>query len=154
MLSALVSFFGGSIFRMLWGEVSSWLTKRQDHSQEMERMELQERLDASAHARQMESIKQQADQQIKVIEVAAQGQVEQIETQAWLEAVKLTGLRTGIWFVDAWNAVIRPGVATWSVVMITGNYCGWWVLDGNAWSICGAALGIYLADRSLFKRGK
>ena len=29
-----------------------------------------------------------------------------------------------------------------------------WVLDDNGWSICGAALGIYLADRSLFKRGK
>jgi hypothetical protein len=28
------------------------------------------------------------------------------------------------------------------------------VLDDNGWSICGAALGIYLADRSLFKRGK
>ena len=37
MISALVSFLGGSVFRMLWGEISAWLTKAQDHKHEIER---------------------------------------------------------------------------------------------------------------------
>jgi len=61
----------------------------------------------------------------------------------------------GIWFIDAWNGIIRPFVATWAVIMVTLHFASTgWVLDENGWSLCGAALGIYLADRSLFKRGK
>ena len=43
--------------------------------------------------------------------------------------------------------------ASWPAGIVAGAAVGW-VLDDNGWSICGAALGIYLADRSLFKRGK
>jgi hypothetical protein len=69
--------------------------------------------------------------------------------------VKGTTKTVGIWFIDAWNGVIRPFVATWAVLMISAHFAQHgWVLDDNGWSICGAALGIYLADRSLFKRGK
>ena len=41
-MSALISFLGGSAFRMVWGEVSSYFNKRQDHQHEMERMKAQE----------------------------------------------------------------------------------------------------------------
>ena len=41
MFSALFSFLGGSVFRMIWGEVSSFIEKRQEHAQEIERMRLQ-----------------------------------------------------------------------------------------------------------------
>jgi len=154
MISALISFFGGSVFRMFWGEVSAWLTARQEHSFELDRMRLQGDLDAAQHARQMESIKTQADLGVKTINVQADADISRIAADGWLEAVKSTGRSVGVAWVDAWNAVIRPAVATWSVVMISGNYFQWWALDANGWDVCGAALGIYLADRALFKRGK
>lgn len=154
MLSALISFLGGSVFRMIWGELSAWMTARQDHTFELERMRLQGDLEAAQHARNLEAIKVQAELGVKVIETQAEAAIGQLEASAWLEAVKSTAVQTGIRWVDAWNAVIRPAVATWAIGMITGNYLQLWMLDENGWSVAGAALGIYLADRALFKRGK
>lgn len=155
MITTLISFLGGSVFRMLWGEISAWLTKQQDHSQEIERMRLQGTLDAEQHARNLEAIKAQADAGVKVTEMQSSSNVKSIETDAWLEAVKGTTRSVGNAWIDAWNGVIRPAVATWAVVIITIHYANaGWVLDDNGWGLCGAALGIYLADRALFKRGK
>lgn len=154
MISALISFFGGSIFRMIWGELSAWMTARQEHSFELDRLRLQGDLDAAAHARNMEAIKTQADLGVKTINVQADADISRIAADGWLEAVKSTGRSVGVAWVDAWNAVIRPAVATWAIAMISGNYFQWWTLDANGWDVCGAALGIYLADRALFKRGK
>jgi hypothetical protein len=155
MISALFSFLGGSIFRMLWGEVSNWLTERQNHRHELERLRLQAELEAAQHARQQDAMRLQAELGVQTIRVQAEGKVSELETDAWLEAVRGTTRSTGIWFVDLWNGVIRPLVATWAVVLITLHFARTgWVLDQNGWELCGAALGMYLADRALFKRGK
>ncbi|CAB4124798.1 hypothetical protein UFOVP61_37 [uncultured Caudovirales phage] len=154
MITALISFFGGSVFRMLWGEISHWLTAQQDHTFELERMRLQAELEAAQHARNMESIRVQADLQVKVIGVQSEAAIGQIEAQGWLEAVKATAVQTGIAFVDAWNATIRPAVATWAVAMVTLAEFKVITLSEFAASVCSAALGIYLADRNLSKRGK
>ena len=108
MISALLSFFGGSAFRMIWGEVSSWLNKRQDHSFEIERLRLQAEHDAAQHARNLEAIKVQAELGVQTIRVAAEGEVDKIAADAWREAVKATTASTGIWLVDLWNGVVRP----------------------------------------------
>lgn len=154
MITSILSFFGGSVFRMIWGEVSAWLTKRQDHSQELDRMRLQAELDAAQHTRNMESIRVQADLGVKTIQVQAEAVIGEIEAQGWLEAVRGTAKVIGIAWVDAWNAVIRPGVATWSVLMMTLGEFGAIVLSDNTLAVASAALGIYLADRNLMKRGK
>ncbi len=155
MITTLLSFLGGSVFRMLWGEISSWLTKRQDHKQEIERIKLQAELDAAAHTRNLEVIKAQSEAGVKIIEQQAAAAMQCAEADAWLEAVKGTTQTIGVRWIDAWNGVIRPFVATWAVAMITIHYAqANWVLDDNGWGLCGAALGIYLADRALFKRGK
>jgi cytochrome c biogenesis protein ResB len=155
MFSALLSFLGGSVFRMIWGELSSWLNKKQDHEHEIERLRLQADIDANQHARNIEAIRVQSELGIKTIQVQAEAAIGKVEADGWLEAVKGTTQTIGIYFIDAWNGIIRPLVATWAVLMLTLHFAqNGWVLDDNGWSICGAALGIYLADRALFKRGK
>lgn len=154
MISALLSFLGGSVFRMLWGEIAAWINKKQDHAHEIERMKLQGELEAAQHARNLEAIKIQAELGVKVIEAQAQSAVDQLEAEGWLEAVKATGRKVGIAWVDAWNAVIRPGVATWAIFMLTCNEFGVFIITDETASVCFAALGIYLADRTLGKRGK
>lgn len=140
---------------MIFGEIISFLNKKQDHAQEVERMEIQARLDAAQHQRTQEAIRVQAELGVKTIQVQAEAAIGQIEAQGWLEAVKATAIKTGIAWVDAWNAVIRPGVATWSVVMLTLAEIGAiHALSDNVTAISSCALGIYLADRSLMKRGK
>jgi hypothetical protein len=155
MITALFSFLGGNVFRMIFGEVVSFFNKQQEHAQEIERMKLQGELDAAQHARNLEAIKTQADMGIKTIQVQAEAAIGQVEAEGWLEAVKATASKSGIMWVDGWNALIRPAVATWSVVMLTLGEAGVILhLSDNVISVAGCALGIYLADRSLFKRGK
>lgn len=154
MITALLSFLGGNVFRMIFGEVISWLNKKQDHTQELDRMKLQAELESAQHGRNLESIRVQAELGVKTIQVQAESVIGEIEAQGWLEAVKGTVLKTGLIWVDAWNAVIRPGVATWAILMITLHEFGAIAMSENTIALSGAALGIYLADRSLFKRGK
>lgn len=154
--SGVVSFLGGGLFRMVWGEVSSYLNKRQDHKYELERMELQGTLDGRAHERLMTSMRFQAEQQVKVIEVAARGEVDKIEAGAWASAVHGTTVITGIWFVDMANAIIRPGGAVWALYMLTANEYGWLptALSDTTANVCFAFIGLFVADRTLGKRGK
>lgn len=155
MLTTILTFFGGSAFRMLWGEISGWLNKRQDHQFEIERLRLQAEMDAAQHARNLDAIRLQAELGVKTIEVAARGEVDKTEASAWLEAVRATGARSGIWLVDLWNGIIRPGLATICAALVVLHfYRAGWVLDEQGWALVGAVLGIYVADRTLFKRGK
>lgn len=154
MLSAVLSFLGGSAFRMIWGEFSSWLNKKQDHAYEMQRLEMQERFDEARHDRQMMSMRFQAEQQVRVIQVQGEQALATLEGEAWLEGVKATAIQTGVRWVDAWNASIRPGVATWAVVMLSLEAFVLIKINEGTASVCFAALGLYLADRTLSKRGK
>lgn len=155
MFTTLISFLGGNAFRMLWGEVSALLTKSQDHAHEIERMRLQAELDAAQHVRNIESQRLQAKLGVQVIRVQAESEVETAEAHAWAAAAGSIGRRSGIGWVDAWNGIIRPLVASVCVVLwvLHVSRAGW-VLDEQGWAILGAALGIYLADRTLTKRGK
>lgn len=155
MITALISFLGGNVFRLIFGELVSYLNKRQDHAQEIERMKLQGEEDAAQHGRQQAAIKMQAELGIKTIQVQAEASIGEIEAQGWFEAVKGSAAITGLKWVDGWNAIIRPGVATWSIMMLTlGEIGAIAQLSDNVTALAGCALGIYLADRSLFKRGK
>jgi stage V sporulation protein SpoVS len=154
MLTALLSFFGGNVFRMFFGEVVSMLNKAQEHKQELERLQFQNKADADQHARNMESINTQAKLGIETIRVQADSNIAQIDAQSFQEAVKATAIKSGIPWVDGWNSVIRPAVASWSIIMITLNEFSVVTLSETTLAIAGAALGIYLATRDLFKRGK
>jgi hypothetical protein len=155
MVSSILTFLGGSAFRMVWGEVASYINRKQDQKYELERMQLQADLDAAQHQRLMESLRFQADQQVKVIEVQGQQHSAGAEADGWLEAVKATGRSAGVRWVDAWNGSIRPGLATWGVVMLTlDGVMASVVLSEGTTGVIYAALGIYVADRTLAKRGK
>jgi hypothetical protein len=154
MIEAILSFLGGSTLRMVWGEVSAYLTRKQDHQHEVERMKLQAELDAGQHARTLSSLRLQGELGVKTIEVQSEGAVDQLEAQGWLEAVKATGRATGVRWVDAWNSAIRPGVATWGIVMLTAEAMRLLVVTDGTASVVYAFLGIFAADRSLGKRGK
>lgn len=155
MFTALFSFLGGSAFRMIFGEISAWMTRKQDHQQEIERLQLQAELDAAQHGRNLESIRVQAELGVKTIEVQAEAALSQIETDAWAKLVESTTKTTGIKWLDAWNGSIRPALATLAMLVVIGQI----VVNGFALSdwdreLVAAILGIYLADRQLSKRGK
>lgn len=155
MLTTLFSFLGGAAFRMIWGELSAFFKARQDQAFEIERMKLQADIDDRVHINNLEAIKVQAEMGVKVVEVQGQMAVAEKEADAWFAAVRGTGAKSGIKLVDAWNGIIRPLLATecmvlWSLHLYRNN----WAMDERDWLLVGAALGVFVADRSLFRRGK
>lgn len=154
-MGGLISFLTGSAFRMVWGEVSHWFTAKQEHAQEIARMQLQESIDAAKHLRDMDALRLQSDLGIKEIEAKSEAAIEQIDTEAWKVAVGSIGTTTGVAFIDAWNQSVRPLLATLSIAMVVFEVAalGFALNDWHR-ELVGAVLGLYVADRSLAKRGK
>lgn len=140
---------------MIWGEISSYFKAKQDQAFEIERMKLQGEQEAAQHQRMMESAKQQAELGIKTIEVQREADVARVEADAWLAAVRSVGTQTGIKFLDIWNGSVRPLLATLAIgVVVAEIWRNGFVLNDWDRELVGAILGIYVADRSLAKRGK
>lgn len=155
MLSGLISFLGGSAFRMIWGETSAWLTARQEHKYELARLELQERADAAAHARNLESLRLQNELGIKTIEVQRDADLSRVEADAWSDLVVANAKPTGILFIDAWNGSVRPLLATLSILIVVAEVvAAHFMLNDWTRDLVSAILGLYVAERSLAKRGK
>lgn len=155
VFSALLSFLGGSAFRMIWGELSSWLSKAQDQKFELERLNLQKELDDAEHTRTMESLRLQNELGLKMVEAQSEAAVEQEEARAFTEAMKNAFVKTGNAFIDAWNGGIRPAAATvvlvlWLAKLVVAKG----VLDDWDKELSSAILGFFFADRSLGQRGK
>lgn len=155
MLSALFSFLGGSVFRMIWGEATAFLNKKQDHSHELEMMQAQAVYEDRAHQRSLENMRIQAELGVKMVEVQRENIIAQGDSDAFTEAMKNVGKPTGNFFVDTWNGIIRPSFATVALFL--------WVL--KVWSqsfkmddfdigLLAVIVGFFFADRSLRRNGK
>ena len=108
-----------------------------------------------SHERNMTAIKLQADLGVKVIEAQRDAAVLQGETDAWLAAVKDVGRQTGIRFLDIWNGSVRPLLATLAILVIVAEVIATgFILSEWHKELVAAILGLYVADRSLSKRGK
>ena len=153
--SAMLNFLGGSAFRMIWGEVSSFVTARQEHKHELERMKSQGELDANAHVRNMQQLKLQSDLGLKEVAVKAEAAIDEIEANAWLNAVSNADKPSGIAIIDGWNKAIRPAAAT-IVLVLWVSTLGARDFAVTPWDLelMGAVLGFFFADRSLGRRGK
>lgn len=159
--SSLFSFLGGTVFRLVFGEIMSFLNKRIDHQHELAMMDKQLAADERRAELQQAAAKQQAELGLQVIATQREAVADQLDGEAFLFGVKATAIQTGIRLIDGWNAAIRPGVATWAVVMLTIEALGWLSVFGGAKElsagtreVISAALGLFLASRDLARRGK
>jgi hypothetical protein len=155
MIEALFSFLGGSVFRMVWGEVSAWYNKKQDHAFEIERLRLQGDLDAAQHIRTQEMLRLQNELGIQMVDAKAEADIGVEEAEAFTKAMQNAFKPTGWAFVDIWNGIIRPSAATialalWVLKLNSQN----WLMQEWDITLAGTVLGFFFADRSLGKRGK
>jgi hypothetical protein len=154
-MGALFSFLGGSIFRMIWGELSAAWTKHQDHNNEIEAMRLQDTLDANKAQRELDRMQKLSELGIKELMVKSSAEIESKDADAFIEAMKTVNAPTGITWVDAWNGIIRPLAATTAIVL-------WWFClyqQGyklTEWDkeLIGVILGFYFAHRVFTNRSK
>lgn len=148
MLTALFTFLGGAAVRLALGHLFDFVTKWQDQRNELARLRLQGELDAAQHTRTLESIRLQADLGVKVIEAQAAGHVSAAEADAFVEAVRATGQKTGIAWVDVWNGIIRPLLATVCIALWIGSmHSRGWLLDDWDRSLMSLALGVFVGGR-------
>lgn len=148
MLSALFSFLGGTAFRLIFGGVMDYMNRRQEHRMEVERMRMQADLDRERAAQDMARVRLQAELGVKQIEVQGAYEIKGKEWDAFTEAVKLTGKQTGVAWVDAWNAAIRPALATLAILAIgTDQIAHGWVLTGFTQEIVAGVIGVFIGDR-------
>jgi len=155
MLSWVLNFFGGAAFRMIWGEVSSFINAKREHDEEMARMRLQAEMDDAAHKRQMESIRLQHDLGVQTIRVQSEADLDKLAALTFDKGVEQLGQSTGFRWIDAWKSSIQAALATEMMIMIFIHYKNLgWKMDDRAWELAGAALGVFVADRLLFRRGK
>jgi len=155
IFTALFSFLGGSVFRMLFGEISSYLNKKQDHAQEVAMMELQSKMDDRAHDRTQTTIRLQAELGVKTIEVQRDAAVATEDARAFAEALKVSMTPTGIRWVDSWNAVVRPSFATvglslWVFKLSSQGF----VMDDFDMTLFGTITGFFFGSRYMQKMGK
>lgn len=155
LLSAILSFLGGSAFRMIWGELSAAWTKRQEQSHEIERMRVQAELEAAQHQRNMEALRVQAELGVKTIQVQGEADVARIEAEAFSRSQADAAKPSGIYIVDLWNGMVRPAAATLALwLWLRALWAQQWAMQGRDWDLVCAILGWFFADRTLGKRGK
>jgi hypothetical protein len=151
----MLSFLTGSVFRMIWGEISSWLTKRQDHKQEVERLQEQEKLESAAHERNQANIRLQAELNVRQVEVQKDAGIMVAEAEAFKVAMADAFKPTGIAWVDSWNSSIRPAYATIALFLWLAKIAAQgWVMDGFDVELFASIAGFFFADRALARRGK
>jgi hypothetical protein len=154
MLTALFTFLGSAGLRLFVGKLFDAFDKWQDQRNELARLKLQNELDAAQHERNLAAVRLQAEMGVKVIEAQTVSHVTSAEADAFVEAVKATGQRTGIQWVDVWNGVIRPLLASVCIALWVSSMAHrGFALDEWDRSLMGLALGVFVGGRISAKGG-
>lgn len=155
MFSAILSFLGGSAFRLIWAQISQMWTAHQEQKHELERMRLQGELDAAAHERNQAAIKLQAELGVKTIAVQAEADLSRLDATTFGQAVVESMKPTGITLVDTWNGIVRPAAATIALLLwcVALNAQGFKMTDWDR-ELVGVILGFFFAVRVLSSRTK
>lgn len=114
MIETLLGTLAGGLFRMA-PEVLKWMDRKDERSHELAMFD-----------KQLEADRLKGDQAIAQINAQADAAIGAAEVQAIIEATKAQAAQTGIRWVDAFNAMIRPLLALqwlillWPAVIVAG----------------------------------
>ena len=150
MLSGILSFFGGTAFRWLVGELIGWAKARDEHKAEMERMRLQIDLERERATLQRAAAQQAADLGVQIIEAQSEAAAEAAAALAHLRAVEgvnQAAERTD--WIGAWNACIRPFLATVGILLLVGQALApsVFMLSAVVLDLIFAVLGVFVGER-------
>jgi len=114
MIETLLGTLFGGLFRMA-PEVLKWMDRKDERAHELAMFD-----------KQLEADKLKGDQQLAQINAQADANIGAAEIQAIVEATKAQAVQTGIKWVDALNALVRPLLAMqwlillWPAVIVAG----------------------------------
>lgn len=154
-MGGLFSFLGGTAFRWLFGEALTFLSKKQEQAHEVEMRRLEHDLERERHQWQQEALRTQAEMGIKVIEAQAEMTERASAAEAFLAAVQGVNkaAERNDW-IGAWNAAIRPFLATVAIICLVGESLGLMTLSVLFAEVSCAVLGVFVGERiSRARRG-
>ena len=114
MIETLIGTLFGGLFRLA-PEVLKWLDRKDERKHEL-----------SMFDKQLEADRLRGEQAIAQINAQADAAIGAAEVQAIIEATKAQAMQTGIKWVDALNALVRPVLAfqwlivLWPAVIVSG----------------------------------
>ena len=114
MIETLLGTLFGGLFRLA-PEVLKWLDRKDERKHEL-----------SMFDKQLEADRLRGEQAIAQINAQADASIGAAEVQAIIEATKSQAMQTGIRWVDALNALVRPVLAfqwlifLWPAVIVSG----------------------------------
>lgn len=148
MFSGLISFLGGTAFRWLFGEALEFLKRRQETAAEIQMLRLQHDLERERHQWQQQAIQAHAEMGIKVIEAQADAAERTGAAEAFLAAVQgINQASQRADWIGAWNAAIRPLLATVAIAALLGESLGLMTLSALFAEVSCAVLGVFVGER-------
>lgn len=118
MFTAIFTFLASVGGRLLLGKIFDFVDKWQDSKNQLALLKLQGDLDAAKAVQNSQLLELQAKLGIQNLQAQAEVHVAAADDDAFVAAVRgVSESHTGIAWVDAWNGVIRPFLATVAIAM-------------------------------------
>ena len=154
-MTALFSFLGSAAARWLLGELLGLFKAREDRRAEVEMIRLQADLERERAERQRLAVQDAAAAGVTLIEAQREASAGEMQDRMMLAAVESIGRPSGIAWVDALNASVRPTLAYVSIFLLAGHAIApdHVMLAGIVGEVACGALGLYVGGRVHLKGG-
>ena len=106
MIESLIGSLFGGLFRLA-PEVLKWVDRKDERKHELAMFD-----------KQLDADKLKGDQAQHLAQTQADAAMGYAEIQAIIEATKAQAVQTGNKFVDAFNAMMRPAITFWWVIVL------------------------------------
>ena len=154
-MTALFSFLGSASLRWLVGELLGIFKAREDRRAEIEMIKLQADLAREQAERQRQAVAEAALAGVKLVEAQREASAGDFADRMTLEALQQIGRPSGVPWVDALNASVRPVLAYVSLLLLAGSAIAQEhvVITGMVGEVACGALGLYVGGRVHLKGG-
>lgn len=113
-------------------------------------------IEAAKHERLQDALKVQHELGIEAIRVKTDADIDKLDAESHARSSEAAIThKSGVLWVDGWNAAIRPAAATIVILLwvLALNRAGFVMSDFDK-ELCGVILGFFFANRALSFRGK
>ena len=154
-MTALISFLGSASLRWLLGELLGIFKAREDRRAEIDMLRLQADLERERAERQRLAVADAAAAGVKLVEAQREASAGDFADRMTLEALQQIGRPSGVAWVDALNASVRPVLAYVSLLLLAGSAVApeHVVITGMVGEVACGALGLYVGGRVHLKGG-
>ena len=148
-MTALISFLGSAGLRWLLGELLGIFRAREDRRAEIDMLRLQADLERERAERQRLAVADAAAAGVKLIEAQREASAGDFADRMMLAGVEAVGRPSGVPWVDALNASVRPVMAYVALLLLAGHAVApeHIILTGMVGEVVGGVLGLFVGGR-------